>query len=68
MILAYRMKDRAVFLYAFAKNERENIGPDELAELRRVGSNWLNATPSSMAEAIDDDLLQEVDLGQTEET
>jgi hypothetical protein len=25
MIVAYRVLDRAVFLYAFAKNERENI-------------------------------------------
>ncbi len=30
MIVAYRVKDRAVFLYGFAKNERENIDSDEL--------------------------------------
>ena len=30
MLIAYRTGDRAVFLYGFAKNERENIGPDEL--------------------------------------
>src|ERR1700683_1838925 len=30
-IIAYRAGDRAVFLYGFAKNERDNIGDDELA-------------------------------------
>lgn len=58
MIVAYRAKDRAVFLYAFAKNERENIGSDELAELRELGSNWLNSTPQKITKAIDDGALQ----------
>ncbi|MBI1208027.1 MAG: type II toxin-antitoxin system RelE/ParE family toxin, partial [Azospirillum sp.] len=30
MLIAYRAEDRAVFLYGFAKHERDNIGPDEL--------------------------------------
>lgn len=38
-IVAYRMGNRAVFLYAFAKNEQENIGPDELAETARIRFN-----------------------------
>ena len=29
-ILAYRSGERAVFLYGFAKNQRDNIGADEL--------------------------------------
>ena len=34
MLIAYKAGTRAVFLYAFAKNERENIDPDELLTLR----------------------------------
>lgn len=61
MIVAYRAKGRAVFLYAFAKNERENIEPDELAELRKVGLNWLNAPAQKIVQAIQEGVLQEVD-------
>jgi hypothetical protein len=60
-IVAYRSADRAVFLYGFAKKERENIAPDELAELRKVGLNWLTASPQMIAEAIEQRVLQEVD-------
>jgi hypothetical protein len=30
LLIAYRAGDRAVFLYGFAKRDRENIDPDEL--------------------------------------
>ncbi len=60
-IIAFRAKGRAVFLYCFAKNERDNIEPDELLELRMVGLNWLNATLEEIAEAIEEGLLQEID-------
>jgi hypothetical protein len=62
VIVAYRAHGRAVFLYAFAKNDLENIGADELTELRRIGLNWLNATPQKIADALEDGGLQEVDL------
>jgi hypothetical protein len=29
-LMAYRAGAHTVFLYGFAKNERDNIGPDEL--------------------------------------
>ena len=64
MIVAYRGQGRAVFLYAFAKNERENIAPDELAELRQLGLNWLNAPPQKIVEAMEDGALQEVALDE----
>jgi hypothetical protein len=67
MIVAYRVKDRAVFLYAFAKNERDNIDSNELAELRTIGLNWLNVPPQKIADAIEEGVLQEVDLDEQEE-
>lgn len=42
------------------KNERENLEPDELDELRVVGRNWLNALPGKIAQAIEDGALEEV--------
>ena len=36
VLIVYRPGRRAVFLYGFAKNERDNIDTDELARLRRA--------------------------------
>jgi hypothetical protein len=59
-IIAYRRAGRAVFLLGFAKNQRDNIGIDELTELRTVGLNWLNAPPETIEEALERNALQEV--------
>lgn len=60
MIVAYQTKDRAVFLYGFAKSERENINPSELATLREIATTWLNAHAERIALGIAEDELQEV--------
>jgi hypothetical protein len=60
MLLAYREGHRAVFLYGFAKSERENIGDDELQTLREIGAAWLAADAQRIARAIKENALQEV--------
>lgn len=60
MLVAYRAGERAVFLYGFAKRERENIDPDELLTLREIGSAWLTADERHIGQAIEEGLLQEV--------
>ena len=60
MIVAFRMRKRAVFLYGFAKNERDNIEPDELEDLRLVARAWLEATTESIEAALKDGAFQEV--------
>jgi hypothetical protein len=59
-ILAYRQSGRAVFLFGFAKSERSNIGREELAELREIGSNWLNVSQEVIAQAVGQGILKEV--------
>ena len=59
MLIAYRAGDRAVFLYGFAKNERENIGDDELATLREIAAVWLEANDERLEHAIREGILQE---------
>jgi hypothetical protein len=59
-LIAYRAGDRAVFLYGFAKNERENIGDDELATLREIAAAWLEADDERLEHAIQEGILQEV--------
>jgi hypothetical protein len=68
MLVAYRTGARAVFLYAFAKNERENIDPDELLTLREIGASWLAADTRQIAQALEEGNLQEVSDGEKDET
>ena len=60
MMIACRMKDRAVFLLGFAKSERENVSPDELAALRKLVMVWLDAPDRQITAAILDGVLEEV--------
>lgn len=60
MLIAYRLKRRAIFLYGFAKNERANIGADELLTARKIASSWLAADAGQIARALAEDELQEV--------
>ncbi len=63
-LIAYRAGTRAVFLYAFAKNERENIDRDELLTFREIGAAWLGADTRQLAQALEDGNLQEVADGE----
>ncbi|MEW6657344.1 MAG: type II toxin-antitoxin system RelE/ParE family toxin [Thermodesulfobacteriota bacterium] len=58
-LIAYRPGERAVFLYGFAKNERENIDDDELATLREIAAAWLEADEELLEHAIAEGILQE---------
>jgi len=59
-ILAYRSQHRAVFLYGFAKNERENISPDDLESFREVAEMFLNANSARIDKEIEVGNLQEI--------
>ena len=61
MIVAYRVAGRAVFLSGFAKNDRDNMDDDELAEFRIVGAIWLEASDEQVRKSLDDGILQELD-------
>ena len=61
VMVAYRAKGRAVFLFGFAKNERENIGPDELVFLRELAGNWLDAGTAKIQEETEAGNLQEIE-------
>ena len=60
LLVAYRCGDRAVFLYGFAKKERDNIEDDELETLREIGAAWLGAKEDRLAYAIEKGILLEV--------
>jgi hypothetical protein len=63
-IVAYRRGSRAVFLFGFAKSERENLDDDELAQWQRIGRAYLGLDDERMEAAIAADELMEVIYGE----
>jgi hypothetical protein len=61
VLVAYRAGDRAIFVYGFAKNHRNNISPDELETWRKVAADWFNADDDRLTEAILDSTLTEIE-------
>ena len=60
LLLAYRVQELVVFLYGFAKNELDNITPDQLAELTEVAKSWLSASPAVIEANIEKGTLAEI--------
>jgi hypothetical protein len=62
-IIAYRRGNRAIFLFGFAKSERENLNQDELAQWQRIGRAYLGLDDEGLGAAISVDELIEVSYG-----
>ena len=60
MLVAYRCGDLAVFLYGFAKKERDNIEDDELESLRNIAGDLFDCTAECIEKQVKDGRLQEV--------
>jgi hypothetical protein len=60
MLIGFRSKLRAVFLFGFAKNELDNIDDDQLATLRETAALWIAADAQKIDRALKDGLLIEV--------
>jgi hypothetical protein len=67
MIVGYRVKNRAVFLLGFAKNERENIEDNELLTLRSQAERWLVADAARIQKELELGNLQEINHDEENE-
>ena len=56
-IVMYREKKRAIFLYGFAKNEKDNMTGRELSCFQKLGSDLLKLSQSQIEKAIKDKVL-----------
>jgi hypothetical protein len=63
MLIGFR-SDRAIFLFGFAKNERDNIDNKQLTTLREIVASWFAADDGKIAQALKDGLLIEVNHGK----
>jgi hypothetical protein len=59
-VIAYRALQRSVFLYGFAKNERDNIDDRELNDLKKLAKQFLNYREEQIATAVKQRELREV--------
>ncbi len=60
VLIAYRADERAVFLYGFAKSERDNISAAQLAEWQGRARDVLGTAADGIERLIADDELREV--------
>jgi hypothetical protein len=65
-IIAYRRANRAVFLYGFAKSERENVTPDDLRLVRETGAIWLAAGEAQISRGVASGELERLAYGSEE--
>ena len=61
VLIAYRRDVRSVFLYGFAKSERDNVGDDELETARDIARGWLSASAGQLVRALDHGLIEEIE-------
>jgi len=65
--IAYSKDRRAVFLLGFAKYERENIDPKQLADLKAAATDILSPSDHALDVQIEEGRLQELDYDQEED-
>lgn len=60
-LLAYKISDKAFFIYGFAKNARSNINSNDLKALKLLAKELLNYTDKDLTEAVKRGALKEVE-------
>lgn len=59
-LVLFRMGERAVFAYGFAKSDRDNIRADELTALRELAAELLEYDEEELAQALEAGALIEM--------
>jgi hypothetical protein len=67
LLIGFR-SDLAIFLFGFAKNERENIDGDLLKTLREIVATWFAADKKTIAQALGDGILIEIHHGNEDKS
>jgi hypothetical protein len=65
-LVASNQGDRWIFMYGFAKKERENLEEDELRDLKRIAQGYLAMSEETLLQALHTGHLQEIDHGETQ--
>lgn len=60
-LLAYKSRDKAFFIYGFAKNARATVSTDELKALKHLAKELMNYSDKTLTKAIQHGALIEVE-------
>jgi hypothetical protein len=66
-LIKQRRSERAVFLFGFAKNERDNVDDDELETLRERGQVFLALSTGQLARLLAEGDVTEVEYDEKSE-
>lgn len=64
VLIAFRIKDKAFFVYGFAKNDRDNIGKQELKALKEYAKTLLGYSSDQLKTALEAGELNEVNCDE----
>lgn len=59
-LIAYHTARRSVFLYGFAKNERDNIGVRVLSDLKTLAKKFLSLADAEIDRALNENEIREL--------
>lgn len=51
-LIAIRSKERAIYLFGFAKSDLDNIADDVLSDLRQLAAYWLSVDDAALEKAV----------------
>jgi hypothetical protein len=63
-IVVYRENDRAIFLYGFEKNEKENISASELQHFKKLGNDLLALDEDKLKLFVDEKILFDIEVSK----
>jgi hypothetical protein len=61
-IIIYKKDEKAIFLYGFGKNEKDNINKTELLYFKKLGNDFLNLNQDEIEQLIDKKSLFEIEV------
>jgi len=61
-IILYKKNDRAIFLYGFGKNEKENIDKVELQYFKKLGNDLLGLTANQLKKYVVQGILFDLEV------
>ena len=61
-ILVYKENDRAIFLYGFGKNEKENIDKTELQYFKKLAKDLISLNSSQLKDSIEQQILFDLEV------
>jgi hypothetical protein len=63
-VIAYRLGQRAVFIFGLSKSDRENFAENELEAASEIAKIWIPAPDEQIAHGVEDGQLIEVQYGK----